>query len=214
MFGTNLAQRADKINLALLQRMGGFKRVAAALELAFLPARRGRSAAGAWSPGDVQSPLALVQFGSSQHPVSISEAPLLVPPGSPLPGCQDRNASGEGDAAAGPEREHRAARLEAEREVRSGGGSDSLGTEVSNEQLLHRTALQARRGRAAMLEATPRRNIALGSPIPTGRPPFTIGMRTGSGAAGLGEIPCFHGVHALHALHMPWRAVSSHRSMC
>ncbi len=55
--------------------MGGFKRVAAALELAYLPARRGRSAAGAWSPGDVQSPLALVQFGSSQHTVSISEVP-------------------------------------------------------------------------------------------------------------------------------------------
>ena len=58
-----------------MQRMGGFKRVAAALELAYLPARRGRSAAGAWSPGDVQSPLALVQFGSSQHTVSISEVP-------------------------------------------------------------------------------------------------------------------------------------------
>lgn len=55
--------------------MGGFKRVAAALELAHLPARRGRSAAGAWSPGDVQSPLALVQFGSSQRSVSISEVP-------------------------------------------------------------------------------------------------------------------------------------------
>ncbi|EIE21284.1 hypothetical protein COCSUDRAFT_48336 [Coccomyxa subellipsoidea C-169] len=173
---TQLLEAGRPDLLQAVKRMGGFKRVAAALELAFLPARRGRSAAGAWSPGDVQSPLALVQFGSSQHPVSISEAPLPVPPGSPLPGCQDRNASGDGDAAAGPERERRAARLEAEREVR-----------------------------AAMMQATPRRNVALGigsrwneggrgasatsvSPIPTGRPPSTIGMRTGSGAAGLGLL--------------------------
>lgn len=65
--------------LDCLQRMGGFKRVAVALELAYLPARRGRSAAGAWSPGDVQSPLALVQFGSSHHTVSISEVPESFP---------------------------------------------------------------------------------------------------------------------------------------
>ncbi|KAK9901992.1 hypothetical protein WJX75_000516 [Coccomyxa subellipsoidea] len=64
------AGRSDLVQS--IKRMGGFKRVAAALEPAFLPARRGRSAAGAWSPGDVQSPLALVQFGSSRPPFTIA----------------------------------------------------------------------------------------------------------------------------------------------
>ena len=48
-----------------LQRMGGFKRVAAALELAHLRARTGRSAAGAWSPDTATSSLTLVQFPSA-----------------------------------------------------------------------------------------------------------------------------------------------------
>ena len=183
--------------------MGGFKRVAAALELAFLPARRGRSAAGAWSPGDVQSPLALVQFGSSQHPVSISQAPLPVGSGSPPPHHRDRHANGDEAGACRPEREGRAARLTAEQRVRSGeDASDSLGTEVSNEPPLRKTALRGRRSRLVLQTAPqgrglgalaasssgtckePRSGPAAPLPIPAGRPPFTIAMR--GAAAGLG----------------------------
>lgn len=141
--------------------MGGFKRVAAALELAFLPARRGRSAAGAWSPGDVQSPLALVQFGSSQHPVSISQAPLPVGSGSPPPHRRDRHANGDEAEACRPERERRAARLTAEQRVRSGeDASDSLGTEVSNEPPLRKTALRGRRSRLVLQTAPQGRGLS------------------------------------------------------
>ncbi|BDA51113.1 probable low molecular weight phosphotyrosine protein phosphatase at N-terminal half [Coccomyxa sp. Obi] len=146
------AGRTDLVQA--VKRMGGFKRVAAALELAYLPARRGRSAAGAWSPGDVQSPLALVQFGSSQHTISISKAPL---PTSPA-GFQ--HAASEGSKAAsgrsGQERERRAAQLSVEQRARSGGESESLGREVSHDapRPLDGGARPRRAGREAA-EGTP-----------------------------------------------------------
>ena len=45
-----------------LQRMGGYRRVAAALELEYLPPKRGRGASAPWSPDRADSELALVQF--------------------------------------------------------------------------------------------------------------------------------------------------------
>ena len=49
--------------------MGGFKRVAAALELEYLHPRRGRGSSQPWSPDSAASELALVQFsqGSAQR---------------------------------------------------------------------------------------------------------------------------------------------------
>ena len=53
---------------AFLQRMGGFKRVAAALELEYLHPRRGRGSSQPWSLDSAAPELALVQFsqGSAQ----------------------------------------------------------------------------------------------------------------------------------------------------
>ena len=45
-----------------LQRMGGYRRVATALELEYLPPKRGRGASAPWSPDRADSELALVQF--------------------------------------------------------------------------------------------------------------------------------------------------------
>lgn len=202
--------------LPVLQRMGGFKKVAAALDLAFLPARRGRSAARAWSPSDAHSQLALVAFGSSQHPVSISRAPLPGPPAvsSPSSGPHRRNEDSDGSAEeaspSGLERERRFARLAVEQRARSGSAADSLGAEVSTQsppdsrgnpqQRPARRVASAKNGLHRDTESchVPAGGIgregvgqsvggAAAMPIPMGRPPFAIGMR--GAVAGLGEQP-------------------------
>lgn len=54
--------------LAALQRMGGYRRVAAALELEYLHPRRGRGSSAPWSLTSTGSDLALVQFSQSCGP--------------------------------------------------------------------------------------------------------------------------------------------------
>ncbi|CAL8466218.1 g5754 [Coccomyxa elongata] len=145
------AGRADLVQA--VKRMGGFKRVAAALELAYLPARRGRSAAGAWSPGDVQAPLALVQFGSSQHTVSISEAPLPTSSADVQRTAPEDSKATSGHS--GQERERRTAQLEVEQRARSAGVSESLGTEVSHNAPQPLDGARLRRAGRAAAEGTP-----------------------------------------------------------
>ena len=53
---------------SVLQRMGGYRRVAAALELQYLPPRRGRCSSVPWSTESTGRDLALVQFSQAKAP--------------------------------------------------------------------------------------------------------------------------------------------------
>ena len=175
--------------------MGGFKRVARALDLAYLRARQGRSETVAWSPSDAARNLTLVQFSGA------SRAPKQQPGGD----NDDAGESGAAHAAVEPAvqlrpvavRTRRLSRvgqrlLALEQQARAGdqAGEDGAATEG------HAAAAG---GRAVVVRASSSRNgrghaplLAPGHPFSPDQPPAAA-ARKGL-AVSLGEHAHCHSV--------------------
>ena len=147
--------------------MGGFKRVAAALELAYLPARPGRSQATAWSPEKAHPSLTLVQFSSS--PRRRQGNRLSSDSGAPAVGAagHDDSAAAGGEAAvqlcpAAPLTRQLSGRdaqqLASEQQARAGDSHRSI-TDSRVTSVDERTALQAAHHAVAGVRRSPAKSL-------------------------------------------------------